>query len=96
MSIILKPITTEKTRGIGEKLNQYGFRVCRKANKIEIKRAIEELYNVQVVAVNTSIVSPKIRQRYTKKGLQVGAKQAFKKAIVTLKENEKIDFYSNI
>ncbi len=96
MAIILKPIVSEKMTAAGEKLNRYGFRVVRSANKIQIKKAVEELYNVQVVAVNTLVVAPKVKQRYTKSGLLRGAQQAYKKAIVTLKEGETIDFFSNI
>lgn len=96
MAIIIKPIVTEKMNAAGEKLNRYGFRVVRTANKVEIKKAVEEMYNVQVVDVNTLIVAPKVKQRYTKSGLLCGAQQAYKKAIVTLKEGETIDFYSNI
>lgn len=96
MAIILKPIVTEKMTGLGEKLNRYAFRVDRKANKVEIKKAVEELYNVQVVAVNTAVVAPKKKSRYTKSGLIEGKTSAYKKAIVTLKEGETIDFYSNI
>ena len=80
----------------GEKLNRYGFVVARNANKVEIKKAVEEMYNVQVTDVNTLIRAPKIKQRWTKSGLLKGAQQAYKKAIVTLAEGETIDFYSNI
>ena len=96
MAIIIKPIVTEKMNAAGEKLNRYGFRVVRTANKVEIKKAVEEMYNVQVVDVNTLIVAPKVKQRYTKSGLLRGAQQAYKKAIFTLIEGETIDFYSNI
>ena len=96
MAIIIKPIVTEKMTGLGEKLNRYGFRVDRKANKVEIKKAVEEMYNVQVVAVNTAVVAPKLKSRYTKSGIIEGKTNAYKKAIVTLKEGETIDFYSNI
>ncbi|MBQ0075591.1 MAG: 50S ribosomal protein L23 [Paludibacteraceae bacterium] len=96
MAIIIKPIVTEKMTAAGEKLNRYGFQVIRTANKVEIKKAVEEMYNVQVVDVNTLIQGPKAQQRYTKSGLIRGEKQAYKKAIVTLKEGETIDFYSNI
>ncbi len=96
MAIIIKPIVTEKMTGLGEKLNRYGFQVERKANKVEIKKAVEEMYNVQVVAVNTAVVSPKLKSRYTKSGIIEGKTNAYKKAIVTLKEGETIDFYSNI
>ncbi len=96
MAIIIKPIVTEKMTAAGEKLNRYGFQVVRTANKVEIKKAVEEMYNVQVVAVNTAVVGPKVKQRWTKSGLLKGATNAYKKAIVTLKEGETIDFYSNI
>ena len=95
MAIIIKPIVTEKMTAAGEKLNRYGFIVARNANKVEIKKAVEEMYNVQVTDVNTLIRAPK-KQRWTKSGLLKGAQQAYKKAIVTLKEGETIDFYSNI
>ena len=93
--IIRRPILTEKSyAGIAAKT--YTFEVAKSANKVEIKKAVEELYNVQVLDVNTLIVAPKTKQRYTKSGLIRGAKAAYKKAIVTLKEGETIDFYSNI
>ena len=96
MAIIIKPIVTEKMTAQGEKYNRYGFMCDRKAGKVEIKKAVEAMYNVQVEDVNTLIVAPKSMQRYTKSGLIKGEKQAYKKAIVTLKEGETIDFYSNI
>ena len=96
MAIIIKPIVTEKMTAAGEKFNRYGFACDRKAGKVEIKKAVEEMYNVQVVDVNTLIVAPKVKQRWTKSGLLRGAQQAYKKAIVTLKEGDTIDFYSNI
>ncbi len=96
MSIIIKPIITEKMSQLGEKLNRYGFRVDKDANKIEIKKAIEQMYSVTVTDVNTMVVAPKKRIRYTKSGYNKGATNAYKKAIVTLKEGDVIDFYSNI
>ena len=96
MSILIKPIVIEKLTAQGEKLNRYGFIVDVKANKLQIKKAVEEMYNVQVVDVNTAIVAPKNKQRWTRSGLLRGATNAYKKAIVTLKEGETIDFYSNI
>ena len=96
MAIIIIPIVTEKMTAAGEKLNRYGFGVARNANKVEIKKAVEEMYNVQVTDVNTLIRAPKVKQRWTKSGLLKGAQQAYKKAIVTLAEGETIDFYSNI
>ena len=96
MDIILKPIITEKMTAIGEKLNRYGFVVDRRANKLEIKQAIEQLYGVQVKEVNTSNMIGKIKSRGTKSGILHGRTSAIKKAIVTLAEGETIDFYSNI
>lgn len=96
MSIILKPIVTEKMNAQGERFSRYGFQVSRTANKVQIKKAVEEMYNVQVVDVNTLIVAPKKTSRFTRGGLIEGKKSAYKKAIVTLKEGDTIDFYSNI
>lgn len=96
MAIIIKPIVTEKMTELGEKLNRYGFVVERTANKVEIKKAVEEMYNVTVVEVNTLIVAPKLKQRYTKSGVITGKNSSYKKAIVTVAEGETIDFYSNI
>ncbi|VBB44665.1 50S ribosomal subunit protein L23 [uncultured Paludibacter sp.] len=96
MGIIIKPIVTEKMTQLGDKLNRYGFRVQKDANKIEIKQAIEEMYSVTVTDVNTLVVAPKRKSRYTKTGFVSGATSAYKKAVVTLKEGDKIDFYSNI
>ncbi len=96
MGIIIKPIVTEKMTKLGEKLNRYGFKVEKDANKIEIKQAVETLYNVTVTEVNTMIAAPKKKSRFTKSGVIKGQASAYKKAIVTLKEGEVIDFYSNI
>ena len=76
--------------------NQFGFIVRPDANKIEIQKEIEEKYNVNVVSVNTMRYNGKSKQRYTRAGVIKGRTNAFKKAIVTLKEGETIDFYSNI
>lgn len=96
MGIIIKPIVTEKMTAITDKLNRYGFRVQPNANKIEIARAIEAMYNVTVVDVNTLNYRGKNKTCYTKSGLVKGSESAFKKAIVTLKDGDAIDFYSNI
>jgi len=96
MGIIIKPIVTEKMTAISEKLNRYGFRVQPNANKIEIARAVQTMYNVTVIDVNTINYRGKNKSRYTKSGLVKGSESAFKKAIVTLKEGDSIDFYSNI
>ncbi len=97
MGIIIKPIVTEKQTAITEKFpNRYGFRVSPDANKLEIKKAVEEMYGVHVADVNTMNYSGKNKSRYTKSGLIQGKTSAFKKAIVTLNEGETIDFFSNI
>ena len=97
MGIIIKPIVTEKLTAITNKQpNRFGFRVSPDANKLEIKKAVEAMYGVSVVDVNTMKYSGKLKSRYTKSGLISGRQAAFKKAIVTLKEGEVIDFFSNI
>ena len=96
MSIIIKPIVTEKATLLTEKLNRYSFKVNKDANKIQIKKAVEAAYNVTVVDVNTSIVRGKNKTRYTKAGIIKGSTSSYKKAVVTLKEGDSIDFYSNL
>jgi large subunit ribosomal protein L23 len=96
MDILIKPIVTEKMERLSDKLNQYGFIVEKDANKLQIKKAIEELYGVTVDSINTIRYAGKLKSRYTRSGFLSGQTNSFKKAIVTLKEGEKIDFYSNI
>lgn len=96
MDILHKPIITEKMTNLGEKLNRYGFIVDRRANKVQIKKAIEEMYGVTVESVNTMRYGGKNKSRFTKTGLIAGKTNAFKKAVVALADGEKIDFYSNI
>jgi large subunit ribosomal protein L23 len=96
MNILLKPIVTEKMTSQGDKFNRYGFVVEKSANKIQIKKAVEELYGVTVDSVNTMRYGGKVKSRNTKSGVLVGRTSATKKAIVTLAEGNKIDFYSNI
>ncbi len=96
MEILVKPIITEKMTIQGEKLNRYGFVVEKTANKLQIKQAVEEMYGVTVADVNTMRYGGKAKSRFTKAGYLVGRTNSFKKAIITLKEGEKIDFYSNI
>ena len=97
MAFIIKPLVTEKMTNITNKWpNRYGFVVRPEANKLQIKEEVESLYGVKVIDVNTMRYSGKRQARYTKAGLVKGRKNAFKKAIVTLKEGDVIDFYSNI
>ena len=77
-------------------LFQYGFIVKPEATKEQIKNEVENFYNVKVLAVNTLRYTGKRSSRYTRSGLIKGQKNAFKKAIVTLKEGDTIDFYGNI
>ncbi|MBN2746132.1 MAG: 50S ribosomal protein L23 [Bacteroidales bacterium] len=96
MEIIERPIISEKMSMLTDKLNRYGFIVNRKSNKIQIKQAVEKMYDVEVVEVNTMNYSGKTKSRATKAGYIPGRTKAFKKAVVTLAEGQTIDFYSNI
>jgi len=96
MEILLKPIVTEKMTKQGDKFNRYGFVVAKIANKLQIRKAVEELYGVTVDSVNTMRYAGKVKTRNTKSGFLVGKTAALKKAVVTLAEGNKIDFYSNI
>jgi large subunit ribosomal protein L23 len=96
MDILIKPIVTEKMTGQAEPLNRYGFVVDKRANKLEIKKAVEEMYSVKVSSINTIRVGGKRKSRFTKGGTIAGKTISYKKAIVTVAKDEKIDFYSNI
>lgn len=96
MSILLKPVVTEKMTREGEDFNRYGFIVPRSANKIEVKEAVEKMYSVKVDSVNTMVTRGKKKSRYTKTGVVQGNSGTYKKAIVTLVDGDIIDFYSNI
>ena len=95
--IILKPILTEKMADLGERLNRYAFEVNSKANKIEIKNAVENAYGVNVKAVNTmKHGGGKRKMKYTNRGVSFQRTKLIKKAIVTLEEGDTIDLYENI
>jgi large subunit ribosomal protein L23 len=96
MNMLIKPIVTEKMTIQGDKLNRYGFVVDKRANKIQIKTAIEKTYGVTVADVNTMRYSGKQKSRFSRSGLVTGRRNAVKKAIITLAKGETIDFYSNI
>lgn len=97
MAVIIKPLVTEKMTAMTEKMpNRFGFIVRPDANKLEIKHEVEALYNVKVVDVNTMKYQGKSKRRFTRSGLLTGRTNAYKKAIVTLKDGDTIDFYSNI
>jgi large subunit ribosomal protein L23 len=93
--VLIKPILSEKANKQSEKMNRYSFVVNRKANKLEIKKAIEGFYGVTVDNVNTIVVPSKAKAKYTKAGFIVGRKPAKKKAIVTIAEGETIDLYGS-
>jgi len=96
MNILIKPIITEKASDAAENMNVFMFVVHPKANKIEIKKAVEAAYGVSVEKVRTINVRPDRKTRYTKTGIQTGKTNAYKKAIVQVAEGDTIDFYSNI
>ena len=95
MSVLIKPLVTEKVSDLNEK-GKYGFIVNRKANKVEIKKAVEQMYGVTVESVNTMQYQGKQKTRYTKSKVVSGRTDSFKKAIITVAEGEVIDFYSGI
>ncbi|MDD2548846.1 MAG: 50S ribosomal protein L23 [Bacteroidales bacterium] len=96
MNIIIRPVVTEKMEDLGERLNRYGFIVENTANRLEVKKAVEEFYGVTVKSVNTMRYGGKRKSRYTRTGIIEGKTPSYKKAIVTLEEGEQIDFFSNI
>ncbi len=96
MNILIKPIITEKATNDSELNNRYSFQVNVKANKVEIKKAVEAAYGVSVEKVRTINVRPDRRTRHTKTGIQHGKTNAIKKAIVQLAEGEMIDLYANM
>jgi large subunit ribosomal protein L23 len=95
MDIIVRPVVTEKMNAQADG-QKYGFIVNKKANKVQIKQAVENLYGVTVEEVNTMFYAGKRKSRFTKTGYVSGRQNAFKKAVVTLRKGEVIDFYSNI
>lgn len=95
-TVLIKPIVSEKTNALQEQVQQYVFQVARNANKLEIKDAIETMYSVSVCSVNTMVMPSKDKTKFTKAGIIEGRKSSFKKAVVTLKDGDFIDFYENI
>ena len=94
--ILIKPILTEKANAQQDKLSRYAFKVNRRANKLEIKTAVEQFYGVNVVDVNTLVVPGKSKTRSTKSGIISGVKSGYKKALVTVAEGETIDLYATL
>ena len=96
MDILIKPIITEKATAASELYNCYSFLVNTKANKLEIKKAVEAAYGVSVDKVRTLNYGPQIKTKYTKTGIQSGKTNATKKAVVHIADGDTIDFYSNL
>ena len=94
--VLIKPILTEKANAQQEKLRRYAFKVSRKANKLEIKKAVESFYGVTVIDVNTAVIPGKSKTRFTKAGYIKGQKPAYKKALVTVSEGVTIDLYATV
>src|ERR1044071_3454433 len=94
--VLIKPVLSEKSNPHQDKVRRYAFRVAKNANKLEIKRAVEQFYGVTVIDVTTSTSPGKNKTRYTKAGFISGQKPSFKKAIITVAEGDTIDLYANI
>jgi len=94
--VLIKPVLSEKANAQQEKLHRYAFRVAKRANKLEIKKAVESFYGVTVVNVNTATAPGKNKTRFTKAGYIKGRKSSYKKAFVTLADGDTIDLYSSI
>jgi large subunit ribosomal protein L23 len=95
-AVLVKPIVTEKSNKLSDNKRTYAFKVDRKANKLEVKKAVEDFYGVTVTEVNTVVVPAKTKSKFTKAGFISGRKPAYKKAYVKVAEGETIDLYSNI
>ena len=96
MEILKKPLITEKASALSDKAGKYTFLVEKKANKVEIKKAVEKMYGVNVEEVNTAIIASKPKNRNTKTRIISGRKSSYKKAIVKVAKGEVIDFYNEI
>jgi len=94
-SILLRPIITEKMTELGDK-RQYAFEVPSAVNKIEIGKAVEKKFNVTVTSIRTVVVKGKTKSQMTKRGRFEGRTKTWKKAIVTLKQGDKIDYFGNV
>ncbi|MGX1023838.1 50S ribosomal protein L23 [Flavobacterium sp. CS20] len=96
MSILIKPIITEKATEDSELNNRFSFFVDNKANKIQIKDAVENAYGVTVDKVRTMNIKPTVKTKYTKTGMVTGKTDALKKAIIQVADGDTIDLYSNL
>lgn len=94
--IIVKPIISEKAENLSSKLNKYVFVVSKDANKLEVKKAVEDAFGVSVESVNTIVLPAKSKVRNTKSGIVRGSVSGYKKALVTLADGEEIDFFGEV
>jgi large subunit ribosomal protein L23 len=92
--VLIEPVITEKINLQMERSGRYTFVVGARANKLEIKKAVEEFYGVKVDGVNTMVVPAKSKTRFTKAGLLSGRKPSYKKAVVTLAKGDNIDLFA--
>lgn len=95
IDILLRPIITEKITELGDK-RQYAFEVPLNVNKIEVVKAVEKKFNVKVTSVRTVRVKGKLKSQMTRRGRFEGRTKTWKKAMVTLKEGDKIDYFENV
>lgn len=91
-NILIKPLITEKSESLAQN-RQYAFKVAKDANKIQIQKAIEDMFNVAVQSVNTAVMPGKAKTRQSKRNVMRGQKPSFKKAYITLREGEKLEFF---
>jgi large subunit ribosomal protein L23 len=96
MAVVVKPLITEKSNMLAENLNQYAFIVDLNATKPEIIKEVEEMYGVEVTGISTMVYRGKRKVRFTKSGVQSGKKSNFKKAIISIKEGQEIDFFESV
>lgn len=96
MGILIRPVITEKANFDSEEKNRFAFVVDKRANKIEIKEAIEELYGVHIEKIRTMVIPGKSKSRFTRNGMVSGNSGSYKKAVVQVRSGETIDLYSNI
>ncbi|MBN1155860.1 50S ribosomal protein L23 [candidate division KSB1 bacterium] len=93
--VLKRPILTEKMLKLQEDKHQYAFEIDKKSNKVEVKKAVQEKFDVTVENVNISVVKGKSKNLNTRRGLTKGKRSDWKKAIVTLRKGDSINFFEN-
>jgi large subunit ribosomal protein L23 len=94
-NILVRPLITEKSdKGMNKQV--YTFVVAKTANKLEVAKAVEAMFNVSVANVNTAVIPGKVKVRSTRSGVMRGMKPSYKKAYITLQEGEKIDIFGDV